>query len=137
MKTLRRWSPKHRAKMEVWREERERDKGLFIPIRLVSEANQREHWIKKHARNRMQKKAVWLTLMSAKPSFHTIGATFTLTRHGNKMDTDNNAGSFKHVQDEIAKWFGINDGDPKYTWVYKQQKAPMGCYGVTILVEAS
>lgn len=51
-----------------------------------------------------------------------LPATITLTRVApRRLDSDNLAGSFKAVQDEVAALMGIDDGDPRITWVYAQR----------------
>jgi len=52
-----------------------------------------------------------------------LPATITFTRYSCKvMDTDNLAGSFKHVQDAMAKCLNIDDGSPEITWKYAQER---------------
>lgn len=47
-----------------------------------------------------------------------------LCRLGPKLlDSDNLAGSFKHVQDAVARFLGVDDGDVKAVrWLYTQDK---------------
>lgn len=97
-----------------------------IPIRVISEANQREHWTVKNRRKKAQQGETAVALFIAHIPQRTKPPSdklfFTLTRHGqNALDTDNLAGSFKHVQDAIAKWFGVDDGDTeKIAFDYQQ-----------------
>lgn len=37
-----------------------------------------------------------------------------------ELDTDNLAGSFKPTRDAIAKSLGIDDGDKRFVWEYRQ-----------------
>ena len=97
-----------------------------VPIRLVSEANQRDHWRVRNARKKSQQFVTSIMLSSIREKLVQVGGEWpldiVLTRVGpRKMDKDNNAGSFKHVQDAIAKWFGFDDGDEtKVRWHYEQ-----------------
>jgi hypothetical protein len=103
--------------------------SFSIPIRTVSEANQREHWGAKNKRKLRQQEEVALGLYNAdvprgrecrKPLF--LPCTVTLTRYGAKaLDSDNLVGSFKHVQDAIARWIGVDDGEvDKVKFQYSQ-----------------
>ncbi len=109
---------------------------ITIPLRTVSEANQREHWTKKHRRNAQQQWAVYLSLNSG-DHWTAFPCAVTLTRIApRKMDTDNLAGSFKHVQDAVAKWLGIDDGDERVSWRYEQRRGKAKEYGVEVKIEA-
>lgn len=94
-----------------------------IPVRTVSEANQREHHMARYRRKVAQQTTTaafcrqWLDGLPPKPW------RITLTRYGPRlMDRDNNAGSFKHVQDQLAREIGIDDGDEAHDWLYRQKK---------------
>jgi hypothetical protein len=94
--------------------------SVSLPIKLVSEANQREHHMVKHRRKKAQQRIASAVLRSTLYEFDKMGVTrVVLTRHGmRKMDADNNAASFKHVQDAVAAWLGVDDGDMQ--WGYAQ-----------------
>jgi hypothetical protein len=63
--------------------------------------------------------------------------TITITRRGGRrMDDDGLTASAKHVRDGISDWLGIDDGDPRLTWVVRQDKAPRGQHWVDIEVTA-
>lgn len=105
-----------------------------IPIRTISEANNREHWAAKAKRTKSQRLMSRLITISAlsrhKELWHPM--TITLVRHGKrKMDSDNLARSFKAVRDGIAEAIGIDDGDDRINWQYRQEKAK----GYTVIVE--
>lgn len=99
---------------------------LDIPVRVVSEANQREFWTSRMRRKRAQQGVV---MLFAKDIARRLGESqikkIVLTRivdsRGKKMDLDNLAGAFKHVQDEIARIVGIDDG--KIRWEYAQGRS--------------
>ena len=107
---------------------------IKIPIRVVSEANQRCHWATRHRRFKKQKDAVRLLLKPLIRGFSVDGKiTITLTRYGKrKLDTDNLAGAFKAVRDAIAKLLGIDDGSERLVWKYEQKK---GDYAIKIKIE--
>jgi hypothetical protein len=48
------------------------------------------------------------------------------------MDSDNSIGSLKSVRDGVADALGIDDGDPRLTWEYRQETGP---FGVRIYLE--
>lgn len=112
--------------------------NFTIPVQLVSEANQSEHWRTKHGRKKKQQAIAF-------PHCHQAGiqgmkpASVTLTRvyavcgrlRGKPMDEDNLAGSFKHVQDELSRWFKLDDG--KIDWHYRQERGEE--YGVRVEFE--
>ena len=110
-----------------------------MPIRTYSEANQREHYMAKARRAKAQR------LQSALLLRHHFGRRVdlladpqairvTLTRLGaRKLDKDNLAGSFKHVQDGVADWLGIDDGSPILRWEYAQETGRR--YGVRVRIE--
>lgn len=107
-----------------------------IPIRVISEANQREHWATKYRRKNEQQGITYLLLARAvrrsKQPF-PIPATVRLVRLGAKtLDTDNLAGAFKHIQDAIAKWIDIDDGDPRVRYEYAQEPNGKREYSVRV-----
>lgn len=83
------------------RRKAERAKGVMLAFELTS------HWYSSETleRGRM---CVVLTRVSPKP-----------------FDDDNNAAALKSVRDGMAEAFGINDADPRVTWVtdWRQGKA--------------
>jgi hypothetical protein len=110
----------------------------LLGIRIESEANGREHWRKKAARTKDQRKVAYWALWDAGP----IGIDgkppikITLTRIApRKLDSDNLAGGFKAVRDGIADWLGIDDGDARLTWLYEQRKGAPGQYDSEARIE--
>jgi hypothetical protein len=103
-------------------------------LKLVSEANQREHYMAKYKRNKVQQAVTLLALRGLDP-VGMLGQelVITLTRIAPRaLDSDNLAGSFKHTQDAIAKHIRIDDGDRRLEWRYQQAK---GKYGVEVRME--
>lgn len=108
------------------------DLAIRIPIRTVSEMNQREHWAKRHRRKKSQQRTVGLILNTCKRIRPPCDVWLTRIAP-RKMDTDNLASSFKHCQDQIAAWLGIDDGDTsKVCWRYQQRKGEPKEYAVLI-----
>jgi hypothetical protein len=129
-----------------------------LPIRTVSEANAHEHWRMRQRRAKTQRTAVVLALRAAlagvrarlagsvasdsKPAFMgvverarpvSVLTYVTITRVApGTLDSDNLAGSQKHIRDGIADALGIDDRSPAVAWQYAQRKGPPGYYGVEI-----
>jgi hypothetical protein len=102
-------------------------------LQTRTETNNNEFWRKRHSRAKRQLLmtqealcAVWLP------------CTVTLTRIApRELDTgDNLPSALKHCRDGIADWLGIDDRDPRVTWVYGQRRGAAKYYGVEILIEA-
>ncbi len=85
--------------------------------------------MKRHRRRKAQRVAARLYLVASRPS-PQVPATITLTRLAPRiLDCDNLRGALKAVRDGIADWLGVDDGDPRLTWEYGQEKRvgePMG-----------
>jgi hypothetical protein len=112
---------------------------LVIPgLKLVSEANARGHWSKKAARAQMQRAFVALEwrLVAAKtgPIVVSLPLVVTITRVAPRsLDAfDNLPRSMKAVVDELARLIGVDDKDPRVTWVAKQRKGKPHEYAVEI-----
>jgi len=111
-----------------------RDPLVFeLPIRTYSESNMREHWAARAKRAKSQRETAclfarqWVDDLPPKPW------RITLTRIGKRrLDTGNNPGSMKHVQDGLCDAIGIDDGDEEHDWLYKQRK---GDYSVEVRIE--
>lgn len=107
------------------------------PVKTVSEMNQREHWRVKHQRKLEQQTEMLIALQN-----NLVGRKVTfpcvvkLTRIGPRaLDTDNLAGSLKHVQDSVARKLGVDDGDTtRVTWVYAQAPIRIREYAVRITI---
>lgn len=104
---------------------------IHIPMKLPSLANTRMHWRAMDRLKKSQKQIVRCHLPN--DAVVVFPATVTLTRIGKRtLDSDNLAGAFKYVRDEIARYMGVDDGSPLYTWRYEQRK---GEYGIEIKIE--
>lgn len=117
--------------------------SVMLPMRLVSEANCREHWRVVAKRKRGQRQAVRIGLLSTRMPSVAIPCTVTLCRYSpRQLDSDNLQSACKAVRDEIAAWLGIDDRSPLVTWVYQQAPtkslgldARMGDHILSIIIE--
>ncbi len=106
--------------------------GVSVPIpglRLVSEANCRDHWRKKAARVQQQRSLVTLVLRGtiAKEMMIVAPLLVTITRISpRKLDDDNAASSAKATRDAVAAVLGVDDRDPRVVWRVDQAKGPVG-----------
>ena len=109
--------------------------SFYVPTKLVSEANMREHWAIKNKRKKAQQRAVELVWLAERVRV-APPVLVTLTRVGvRKLDSDNLAGSAKGVRDQIAKLIGVDDGDErKVRWVYEQRKGIPKQYGLEVRI---
>lgn len=118
---------------------------VFLPLKLVSEANARDGWRAKAKRAHEQRRVThmatraqikvrerWEWLLSEEvPSL-----TVTITRLGRReLDSDNLARACKAVRDGVADALGVKDNDPHITWRPEQLKGR--AYGVEIRIEES
>lgn len=101
-----------------------------IPIKVISEANQRGHWRAGWARGKKQKHVTAiLAMVHAKPFIKPKKPiVVTLTKINpprcRNLDTDNLARAFKAVRDSIASVLEIDDGNPIVKWKYEQERGP-------------
>lgn len=114
---------------------------VYLPLRLVSEANARDGWRAKAKRAREQRR---VTHMAVAPRLlrglgtHVVFVDplrVTLTRIGpRELDTDNLARACKAVRDGVADALGVKDNDPRVSWSYAQLRSR--AYAVEIRMEA-
>lgn len=98
-------------------------KPVRFDISTVSEANRREHWAAKNRRRKSQQKAFVVLWRQAKIKVE-LPAVVTFTRYGARaLDSDNLAGAFKAIRDQFAKEIGIDDGDRRIEFRYRQEYA--------------
>src|SRR5579864_2050478 len=111
----------------------------ILPIKLISEANNTDHWTKKRKRNKNQEKIIWWQWNQVQPDI-TLPCIVTLTRIAPRfLDQDDNLRmSFKHVKDIIADLIkpglamGRADDDERMIWQYSQEKGKPKEYAVKI-----
>lgn len=105
-----------------------------LPIRLVSVANQREHWAKRAKRTKSHRGTAKLAL-----AYHAsrvpLPVDICITRVAPRMlDMDNCVASMKAIQDGIADAFCIKDNDPRIRFEYAQERGKPKEYAVKIQV---
>ena len=110
-----------------------------IPIRIVSEANAREHWAKRHARHKKHKEDINLYVRGVEncSPCHVI-----LTRIApRELDYVNLVSSLKNAQDIIADKIkpglapGRADGDKSITWDFNQKKSGPKFYALKVEIQ--
>ena len=98
-----------------------------LPLHIVSEANQREHYMTVARRKALHRNTARCILQSHARPQEPQQVTITLTRIGKRLlDDDNLSGGFKATRDGIADWLGIDDGDRRLKWQYQQRKTAKG-----------
>lgn len=112
-----------------------------FPMTLPSMANARLHWAAKARKVKAQRLTTGLALRDngvgwrLKPLAKGQRLVVTLTRVApRKLDShDNLRTALKHVVDEVAAFFHVDDSDPRIEWRYAQAK---GSSSVRIELEA-
>lgn len=114
---------------------------VTLPVRTVSEANCHQHWRVRQRRAKDQRHTVAAALRA---KLHDIRAVLlegggryavTLTRVSpGTLDSDNLAGSQKHVRDGVADALGIDNRDERVAWLYAQRRGEVGQYGIVIAI---
>jgi len=109
-----------------------------VPIegmRLGAALNARVHWTKRAARSKKERATVgWAMRAHRRPILSRPPTTCTLVRIAPRMlDDDNLQGAFKSIRDEVASFFGVDDG-PRgpIAWRYEQRKGEPKQYAVQI-----
>ena len=111
-------------------------KTVTIPLRIQSVSNLREHWSARAKRTKSEREIVfWAMGISAvRPP---MPCTVTLTRIAPRsFDGDNLQSGCKAARDAIAQWLCVDDGDPRVTWVYAQEKGAPKQYLLRVEVAA-
>lgn len=116
---------------------------LTLPVKVISEANDRSHWAERNRRRAVQDDAVSLALAGWSAITATLGfrlrngrpVSVSFTRLGGRgLDKDDNLPmAFKWVRDAIAREIGVDDGHEGYRWSYSQE--PGGPVGIRIVLE--
>lgn len=107
-----------------------------LPIKLISEANNFDHWTKKKKRKDAQKILIDAEMKS---KVIPLPCTIKLTRVAPRaLDSDNLQGAFKHVRDYVSnnllpgQRIGRADNSPYLFWEYAQEKGLPKEYKVII-----
>lgn len=110
---------------------------IEAPIKVISEANTHTGWKARHYRGVGQKTEMnYYWKQTLKGRRVSLPCVVRLTRIGPKaLDTDNLAGAFKAVRDQIAKEIGIDDGAVKQIrFEYEQEAIGSRKYGIRVEV---
>lgn len=109
---------------------------VFAQVRLISEANRKDHWGTKLRRKQEQGKAMMAAFFGV-PKWTRFPCVVRLVRLFRKqdkpMDGDNLQRACKKVRDDVAAWLGLDDADPRIRWAYAQE--PGKAVGVMIEVQ--
>jgi len=108
-----------------------------IPMKTVSESNQREHWRKRARRAKQQRGAAFLIVSASGGAYKCMRfPRLTITRVApRRLDDDNLRGALKAVRDGIADALSVNDGDPSILWEYRQRRGGRHEYAVEIEID--
>ena len=104
----------------------------YLPLRIESVANLREHWAKTAKRTKLHRQAA-LGVMLVEP----LPVIVELMRIAPRpLDDDNLRSAFKALRDGIADRYGVKDNDPRIEWRYSQHKGPPKSYGATVTISS-
>lgn len=110
-----------------------------LPLKILSEANGREHWRKVADRKKLHRQTARLILQQyARPMREDAQFLIRLTRIAPRtLDDDNLASGFKATRDGVADWLGIDDGSPRIVWQYSQERGAARHYAARVEVQWS
>lgn len=104
--------------------------SVVLPIRLESMLNLRLHWGSKSRKVARQRE--WALAVPR----HPVPCRVFLTRIApRELDGDNLQGAFKALRDGIAQRLGVDDRDPRVTWLYAQERGKPREYAVRVTIE--
>ena len=111
-----------------------------LPLRIVSEANLREHFRAKSRRVKRHRRTAWVHTLRAFGDSTAIAAALmfpvvvTMTRVAPRtLDDDNLASAFKATRDGIADALcDGDDRDPRVTWRVAQERGAAKVYAVRV-----
>jgi len=98
--------------------------GIVLPVKLRSTVNLREHWRVRAARAKATRHTAALVVrahLGGRLPAGVLRVRLTWVHH-RLADTDNLAVAFKAVRDGIADAFGLDDGDRRLVWEYRQER---------------
>jgi hypothetical protein len=107
-----------------------------VPVRTVSEMNDRSHWSVKMRRKQDQQQQVAVAWQNnLKGRRIQLPCVVKLTRIGPRvLDGDNLQASCKGIRDTIAQKLGADDGSDLIKWEYSQVKNGSKEYGLKISI---
>lgn len=103
-----------------------------VPLTIESTANLREHWAEKAERAKKHRRALHLVvraMLARTPDWQGLSAgrcaVVRLVRVAPaELDSDNLASALKGCRDGVADAMGINDRDPRVTFIADQERGP-------------
>jgi hypothetical protein len=101
----------------------------ILGLRVATTKNSRVHWRAKAARVKFERRSAILACVNMRqPTFPCV---VKLTRVGpRKLDANNASETLQAIQDGVADWIGVDDGDEtRVLWEYEQE---VGSYAVRI-----
>jgi hypothetical protein len=107
---------------------------IAIPLKLGAALNARVHWTARAKRAKTERAIIGAALRHHPFTADEVPSTCTLVRIAPRaLDDDNLAGAFKSIRDEVAAFFGVDDG-PKgpIRWCYEQRREAPKQYAVEI-----
>lgn len=107
---------------------------VMLPVKIVSEANQRHHWRVKAQRVAQHRSAASWSLQKHKAPFGSVSVTMTRIAP-RELDGDNLQGGFKATRDGVADWLKTDDRDPRISWEYAQRKGRPNEYAAELRIE--
>lgn len=112
--------------------------SVYVPIRIESVANLREHWTVKARRVKRERNAVAMVMRTnLQGRAFPLPCIVTMTRIAPRsLDDDNLSGGMKAVRDQIAEEMHVDDADPRVVWLCGQEKAARMEYALRITIEA-
>lgn len=130
------------SKAKAWRLDQMTRPGLFLPLRLVSEANARDGHFAKAERTKRTRFGVSFAVLAGIRDGKfpaALPVRVKIIRMGPKLldGHDNLPRSAKAAVDAVADAYGKPDHDPGYEWIIEQEQSPANCYGVRITIERS
>jgi len=105
-----------------------------IDMKIVSVANIRMHWAVKARLTKGQRQKAFNALCAVGAPM-PLPCTIVLTRVAPRgLDGDNLQSAFKATRDGVADWLGVDAGDSRLDWQYRQRKGAAKVYAVEIEV---
>lgn len=115
---------------------------LLLPLKLLSESNQRAHWAVRHRRSKAQRQEVFICLRLSSLPRPALPCRITITRIAPyALDShDNLPASAKAVTDAVSDWLAGEYGQGQdrcegLEWRYAQRKGKPREYAVEITLE--
>lgn len=107
--------------------------SVVIPIRTINPLNRREQWFQRASRVRKERSdTAWILRAVQRPALPCV-VTMTRVAPSNGLDCDSLPASCKGIRDEIAKWLGVDDRDPRVKWEYEQRRGKQWAVEVSIV----